>query len=103
MSGDQRRSCKCLINDRLLHETYSATVTVRKTVPIRKSTRAGRIDLVDVFIAPISGQPDVEVHHHFACTILPVTACISRGTHGMSRSTGLTVLFGTSATHLLSV
>ncbi len=38
---------------------------VKKRVPIRKSLQSGKIDLADVFIWPVSGQPTFKVHHHF--------------------------------------
>ena len=59
MAGDQR-DFTCVIDDRLLHELFSATVTVRKTQPIRRSLQQGKIDLADVFITPVSGQPTLQ-------------------------------------------
>jgi hypothetical protein len=64
MTGDQR-DFTCVIDDRLLRERFSANVTVRKKFPIRKSLQPGQIDLADVFITPVSGQPTFKVHHHF--------------------------------------
>jgi hypothetical protein len=64
MSGVQRHF-DCVIHDRLLHECFSAKVIVRKVQPVRRSIQPGHIDLADVFITPISGQPTQKVHHHF--------------------------------------
>ena len=64
MAGDQR-AFTCVIDDRFLHERFSAAVVVRKRLPIRKSLQPNLIDLADVFITPVSGQPAVKVHHHF--------------------------------------
>jgi hypothetical protein len=60
-----QRDFTCVIQDHLLCECFSAKVTVRKTVPIRVSLQPGQIDLADVFITPVSGQPTFKVHHHF--------------------------------------
>jgi hypothetical protein len=64
VAADQR-DFTCVINDRFLHERFSANVIVRKMLPIRKSLQSNLIDLADVFITPISGQPTFKVHHHF--------------------------------------
>ncbi|MFL6450073.1 MAG: hypothetical protein ACJ746_20705 [Bryobacteraceae bacterium] len=64
MPGDERRFT-AVIEDSVLGERFSATVTVKKRLPIRTSLQTGKVDLVDVFIAPISGQLLVKVHHHF--------------------------------------
>jgi hypothetical protein len=64
MAADERRFT-CVIEDHVLHERFSANVTVRKKCPVRSSLQKGRIDLADVFITPVSGQPPIRVHHHF--------------------------------------
>ena len=56
---------KCVIEDHILKERFSAQVIVRKPSPVRKSLQMGKIDLADVFISPVSGQPTRKVHHHF--------------------------------------
>jgi hypothetical protein len=53
---NQNRSFTCLIEDKLLNDRFSATVSVMKRVPIRKSPDATNVELADVFITPISGQ-----------------------------------------------
>ncbi|MGB7760017.1 MAG: hypothetical protein WBL61_09320 [Bryobacteraceae bacterium] len=59
------REFSCVIEDHILHERFSANVKVKKRIPVRRSLQKGRIDLADVFIWPVSGQPTVKVHHHF--------------------------------------
>lgn len=55
---------KCVIEEKLRREKYSAHVRVFKKQPIRKSLQAGKIDLADVFIEPLADNPK-RVHHHF--------------------------------------
>jgi hypothetical protein len=59
------RSFNCVIDDRVLRERFSAEVTLTKKAPIRSSLQEGKIDLVDIFITPVSAQPLIRVHHHF--------------------------------------
>ena len=59
------RRFSCFILDGLIHENFSAQVTVRKVFPIRKSLQHGKIDLADAFITPIAGQTTSKIHHHF--------------------------------------
>jgi hypothetical protein len=54
-----------VIEDRLVHERYSAKVTVRKKLPVRTSLQPGKIDLADFLITPVSAQPWDTVHNHF--------------------------------------
>ena len=64
MPSDER-DFECVIERHILKERFSATVRVKKRMPIRRSLKSGKIDLADVFIWPISCQPTFKVHHHF--------------------------------------
>jgi hypothetical protein len=51
----QSSSFTCVIEDKRRLEKFSAKVTVTKRQPVRASLQAGKIDLADVFIEPVSG------------------------------------------------
>ena len=59
------------IQDHLGGEWYHALITLRKTVPIDVSRRAGTLALAHIFITPVSGQltagweSHYSVHNHF--------------------------------------
>ncbi|MCM3877694.1 MAG: hypothetical protein NEA02_14910 [Thermoanaerobaculia bacterium] len=60
----QNADFTCVITDTRFHETYSAEVRIAKKRPIRTSLQAGRIDLADIYVTPVSGQLE-DVHNHF--------------------------------------
>jgi hypothetical protein len=66
MATRQERDFTCIIDDRILHERFTAKVTVSRRNHARKSLQPGKIDRADIYITPVSGQTAAaKVHSHF--------------------------------------
>src|SRR5271165_1164753 len=68
MPANQEVHFSCEIRDLRSTDRFSAEVLVRKRFTVRRSSHdAGRIELADVFVTPISGlvSASANVHNHF--------------------------------------
>lgn len=52
----QKNSFMCVVEDKVLNDRFSASVSVSKRDVVRKSRDGHSVEIADVFITPISGQ-----------------------------------------------